>query len=703
MERREFFKLTALTTGGFMLGAQAQDGAEKVGEPFSPNAFIEINADGVVTIIGTVADMGQGTKTTLPMIIAEELEVNWEDVIVTTKPMDEKVFGSQSAGGSQSIRKHYKTFRQLGAAAKSMLIEAAAREWGVAAKDCVAQSSMVKHGDKSLTYAQLATLTSGLKPPELKDVKVKNPDDFKLLGKRIGGVDNKEIVTGKPLYGIDQVREGMKYASFVRCPSFKGNVKSVDLETIKKMDGVTDAFILKEKPTRSGGLYGGVAVIATSTWYAQKAALAAQPLITWDTPDMSPHSSEKYEEAAQKVIKARKNEDGGIESVYHYPLLAHNTLEPQNSTVLYKDGKLEFWAPTQHPIGAVKAIVSLLKVKADKITINVVRSGGGFGRRLNSDVMVEAAAIAMKQEGTPIKLTWTRENDIQQDYYRNPGWHHLQGDVNEKGEITRLSDHTLALGPNTKTPGNAGKMNAGIFPISSVPKKKAIVKSEAIQSYLPLGWWRAPGSNGIAFAVQCFTDELAHKAGKDPLAFRKNLINQKGKQRFDNERMLGVLDAVAKKADWGKELPEGSAQGIAFYFSHQGHAAVVAEVTVAKNGDLTVDKMTAALDVGPILNLSGAENQVQGSLLDALSSSWFQKITLKDGVVQNTNFHDYPVLRMPQAPVVEAVFVESDNPPSGLGEPALPPAVPALCNAIFSACGKRIRTLPIMDNDLSWG
>jgi len=693
IDRREFFKLTALATGGFVLSVGAQTTAEEAS--FSPNAFIKITSDGKISLTAHVPDIGQGVKTSLPMIIAEELEVPWERVEVVTEAVNEKIFGKQAAGGSQSIRRNYDQLRRLGAAAKEMLVLAAAKEWNVPKNKCIAQNAQVSYNKKVLTYGELAVKASKQKKPNPKSVKLKRPEDFKVLGKRIGGVDNEAIVTGKPLYGIDQVLENLHYASYTRCPSFNGKVKSANLDQVKSLPGVHDAFILRGSPVPLGGLYEGVAVVADSTWNAKKASEALK--IKWDTPDQSKHNTDNYHTLAKEAVKEdrRKDEEGFVEAFYHYPFLAHNTMEPQNTTALFKDGKLELWAPTQIPGGLQGSIQKALKIKPDAITINLTRSGGGFGRRINSDFGVEAAAIAKHLKGIPIKLTWTREQDIQQDYYRNACWHLLQAKV-EGSEIRTFSDHVVTTGANSKKPGIGGKMGSNMFPFPFL--KNTSVKQSVIPTNLPFGWWRAPGSNGFAFAMQCFFDELAHEAKIDPLDFRRQLLKKKAKGKYDAKRMSGVLEAVAKKADWGKTLPKGSAQGVAFYFSHQGFAAIIAEVTVSQDGKLKVDKLSAAMDVGPIVNLSGAENQVEGSMLDGLSSAWYQEIKIKDGAVQNSNFHDYPTLRMPDVGELDVTFIESDNPPTGLGEPALPPVIPAVCNAIFSASGHRVRTLPINGN-----
>ena len=700
--RRDFFKLTILATGGFMLKAKA-NASERSNTSFSPSPFIEININGKITLTAHIPEIGQGIKTSLPMIIAEELEVDWQQIQVVSKVANEKLFGNQNAGGSQSTPKNYNRLRKLGAAAKQTLINAAADKWNVPATECSASSGKIIHNEKSLTYAELASDASKLKAPNPKTIQLKDPKNFKLLGQRIPGVDNQKIVTGQPLFGIDQIQPDMKYAAFLRSPSFSGEVKNANLDKIKKMPGVSDAYIVKSAPAPMGGVFGGVAVIANSTWNAWKAKDALE--IEWDQPDTSIHDSEKYAKLAVDIITTKKNKapkkpqvKHSLEAIYHYPLLAHNTMEPQNCTALYKNGSFEFWAPTQAPSAAIKSLGKVFKIKPAQIKIHVTRSGGGFGRRIKSDFILEAAAIAKQSEGIPIKLTWTREQDIQQDYYRNAGWHHLEGGLNSSGKIVEFSDHLVSLGANNK-PGTGGRLNKKVFPFPFLPQSK--ITNTVINTNIPFGWWRAPGSNGFAFAIQCFIDELAHKAGKDPVDFRLEVLKTKSKG-YSAKRMIGALKAATKKADWGKTLPKGSAQGVAFYFSHRGFVAVVAEVTVSKEGQLIVDKLTAGVDVGPIVNLSGAENQVFGSMLDGLSSALYQKIEIVDGIVKNNNFDDYPVLRMPNTPKMEVTFIEADIPPTGLGEPALPPTIPAVCNAIYRATGKRIRSLPISDHDLSW-
>ncbi|MEA3188812.1 MAG: isoquinoline 1-oxidoreductase subunit beta, partial [Chthoniobacter sp.] len=397
-----------------------------------------------------------------------------------------------------------------------------------------------------------------------------------------------------------------------------------------------------------------------------------------------------------------------VEGAYFYPYLAHATLEPQNCTALFKDGALELWAPTQTPAQGSDMASRLLGIPKEKVTLHLTRIGGGFGRRLANDYVVEAAAIAQKIEGTPVKVIWTREQDVQHDNYRTAGWHYLKGAVDNAGKVTAWTDHIVALGRNN-TRGGQAEVGREEFPSAFVPNFR--IGSSIISSNTPMGAWRAPGANANAWVFISFIDELANAAGRDPLEFGLDLLGEArevsaGGRRgraFETGRMKSAMSLAAEKAGWKKKLPRGQGQGLAWYFSYGGYVAIVADVTVSKDGELRVDKLTAGVDVGPIINLSGAENQVQGALTDGLSAAWHQAITIEKGRVAQSNFHDYPLLRMSDAPgEIDVHFVPSEGHPSGLGEPALPPTAPAVCNAIFAATGKRIRLLPIRQHDLNW-
>ncbi|MFT3784639.1 MAG: molybdopterin-dependent oxidoreductase [Tepidisphaeraceae bacterium] len=621
---------------------------------------------------------------------------------------------------------NWDNLRRVGAAARMMLIASAAKKLNVDASELTTADGFVfkANADRNqrISYGELASVAVTLTPPDLKTVKLKDKKDYKLIGKRVTGVDNPAIVTGKPLFGIDVQLPGMLFANFVKCPVFGGKVKSADVAALKTLPGVRDAFVI-EGTNDLGGLNPGVAIVADSTWAAFKASRAAQ--VEWDTLGRETQSSDDYARQADELFKAAGDEIRSvgnvdqalkaagvtaIEARYYYPHISHATLEPQNCTALWKDDAMEIWAPTQNPGPAQDVISRVLSIPKEKVIVHMTRIGGGFGRRLTQDFAIEAAAIAKRMPGVPIKLTWTREQDLQHDFYRVGGWHGFRGAVDGSGKLVAWSDHFVTHGTNSNGPGSGGDMGGDEFPSRFVENFK--LTRSVINTCVPLGPWRAPGSNALAFVIQSFIDELAHAAKKDPLEFRLALL---GDDRdvpptggrggpYSATRAKNVLKLVAEKAGWGAKLDKGRGQGIAFHFSHRGYVAVVAEVTVSPEGTLKVDKLIAAADAGsPIINLSGAENQVQGSLVDGLNAMLGQEVTFDAGRAVQSNFFDYTMLRIIDAPrVVEAHFLQSDHSPTGLGEPALPPVAPAIANAIFAATGKRIRTLPLLKQDLSW-
>jgi isoquinoline 1-oxidoreductase beta subunit len=736
LDRRGFLKLSALAGGGLALGLYLKSSstgfaAEVAGAAdssaaaeFAPNAFIRISPQGVITLIAKNPEIGQGVKTSLPMIIAEELEAPWASIVIEQAGLDTRL-GGQFAGGSTAIPLNYDECRRLGAAARIMLLEAAAQTWSVPVSECFAEAAAVIHRptSRTLAYGALVAKAATLPPPDLKTVALKDPTDFKLLGRRIGGVDNPKIVTGQPLFGIDQKLPGLLHAVFVRSPSFGGKVATANLDDLKKLSGVRDAFPL----AGTGDLFGllsGVAIIADTTWQAFKAR--EQLRVTWDESPRFEYNSaafgKKAAALAQSTPSKKLRQTGTVdeaftsaaktvEAAYCYPYLAHATLEPQNCTALFKDGHMEMWAPTQNPSPGRDMVAKVLDLPKDKIAIHLTRIGGGFGRRLMNDYLVECAAIAHKMAGKPIQVTWTREQDMQHDYYRAAGWHFLKGGVDGTGQLSAWHDHFVTVGTHSsEKAGNGADISGDEFPSRFIPNFR--LTQSIISSNVPTGYWRAPGSCAYAWVFQSFLDELAHAGGRDPVEFRLEILGEDREvpastgnrgRPYHVGRMKNVVRLAAEKAGWkSKPLPRGHGQGIAFHYSHSGYVAVVADVTVTQDGALKVERLIAAVDVGPIINLSGAENQVQGSMIDGLSAAWFQEITVENGRVQQSNYSDYVLLRMPDAPKVDIHFAKTDFPPTGLGEPALPPVAPAVCNAIFAATGKRIRTLPIDKEDLAW-
>lgn len=728
VSRREFLKVSAAAGGGLLLAFYLGEGASRAfaanaaspaaGE-FEPNAFIRIFPDGKVVIMAKNPEIGQGVKTSLPMIVAEELDVDFDQVTVEQAGLDEKAYGPQYAGGSRSTPDNYDRLRLAGAAARTMLIEAAAQEWQVPETECEAAHGMVRHrpSGRTLTYGALAAKAALLPAPDPTRIRLKSKAEFTLLGKRIGGVDNPAIVTGKPLFGIDQQVPGMAYAVFAKCPVYAGKVKRANLAQIRQLPGVQNAFVL-DGGDDPQGLVSGVAIVADSTWAALSARRQLQ--VDWDEGDTARQSSLDYDEAASKLSRQSGKvlrDDGDVagafkaaaavvEGAYSYPFLAHATLEPQNCTAAVNGDHAEIWAPTQLPGSGQALVAKVLGIPRDHVTVHLTRIGGGFGRRLRNDYMAEAAAIAQRAK-VPVKLTWTREDDIQHDFYRPAGYHFFKGAVDGQGRLSAWQDHFVTFGfRDTKETTSSARMGPDEPPSRFIPNFR--LEQSLIATNVPTGPLRAPGSNALGFVMQSFIDELAHAARRDPVEFRLELL---GDDRmvpaswgpaYDTARMKAVLRRVAHMAGWGKSLPKGRGQGVAFYFSHSGYFAEVAEVTVTPEGALKVDDVWACGDVGPIINRSGAENQVQGSIVDGLSATWLQQITIDRSHTMQGNFDTYPLLRINDTPRIHLEFIESDHPPTGLGEPALPPLPPAVCNAIFAATGHRIRSLPLSRHNLSW-
>ncbi|HEU5079359.1 MAG TPA: xanthine dehydrogenase family protein molybdopterin-binding subunit [Opitutaceae bacterium] len=733
MDRRGFLKSAALAGGGLLLGFHL--GADRLGAAevvkastltdsgeFAPNAFIHIAPDGTVTIFAHKPEIGQGIKTSLPMIVAEELEVDWQSVKVVSAPLD-PAFGGQTAGGSTSTPSSYMKLRQAGATARTMLLQAAAQKWNVPASECAASDGRVTHAgsQRSASYGELVAIAATLPVPNEKSVTLKDPKTFKIIGRRIGGVDNPKVVSGQPLFGIDQKIPGMLYATYTKCPVFGGKVKSANVDEIKKEPDVRDAFII-EGTSELSGLMPGVAIVADSTWAAFSARKKLK--VTWDEGPFANDSwsgfTQKAEQLFAKPGQTTLRKDGDVEAVfansamktieakYSYPFLSHLNLEPQNCTAHVQGDKIQIWAPTQNPGDGQSVVARTLGVPKENISVTITRVGGGFGRRLMSDFIVEAAAISQRAK-VPIKLQWDRTDDLQHDHYRPGGFHSFKGAVDANGNVAAWKSQFVTFGNTPERTGNGASLGADEFPgrfIANFHSEQTIIPTN-----IPMGWWRAPGSCTLAWVLQSFIDELAHSAGKDPYEFRMALLGDKeftvppGERGspYSASRMKGVLQLVAEKSGWGKKLPKGQGQGIAFHFSHRGYFAEVAEVTVTKSGELTVNHVYVAGDVGSeIINLSGAENQVQGSVIDGLGAAWVQRLDYDKGHMVQANLHEYPMIRMPAAPKVDVFFRKTDNPVTGLGEPALPPLAPAVCNAIFAATGKRIRELPISKTDLSW-
>ena len=737
LTRRGFLRVTALAGGGLLLSGFFEE-AHAVEASATPGvsseaalgAFIRIDTDGKVTIAAKNPEIGQGIKNMLPMLIADELDVEWKSVRVEQVGFDSTRFKDQWSGGSQGTPTNWLPMRRVGAAGRAMLVAAAARSWAVPEAECETAKGVVHHlkTGRALAYGSLAAAAASLAAPDLESVKLKEPSQFTIIGTPVPGVDNHSIVTGQPLYGIDVVIPGMLYATFVKCPVFGGKVKSANLPEVRAAAGVRDAFLV-EGGTALDGLLAGVAIVADGFWQAQSARRALQ--VTWEEGPTATQGSAAFAARAAELSKQpphrslRKDGDPDaafasaakvIRADYTYPFIAHAPLEPQNCTAKFENGKLELWAPTQTPQQGRALVAKTLGIKEEAITIHLTRAGGGFGRRLYNDYLVEAAWIA-RQCGAPVKLLWTREDDMQHDLYRPAGYHFFTGGLDAAGKLVAFRDHFVTFGAGDHFAPSAD-LSDSEFPARFVPH--LALDASVMPLGVPTGAMRAPRSNALCFAFQGFIDELAHAAGRDPLDFRRDLLasaipasimqsivaklSPPKQPGFDEARMRGVLELVAETSEWGgKPLPRGTGMGIAFYFSHRGYFAEVVRATVNKAGRLSVEKVWVAGDIGsPIINPSMAEHQVQGAVLDGLAQAIGQEITIEQGRAVESNFHQFQLLRLRQAVPVEVHFKQTEFPPTGLGEPALPPVIPALCNAVFAATGKRVRTLPLSKSDLSW-
>ena len=691
--RRHFLKVSALAGGGmlinFSLLTQAATASGKKNEAFSLNGYIKIASDGTIVLLAPNPEIGQGVKTSLPLIVAEELCVDWKKIQVEFAPVESK-YGRQAAGGSGSVRGRFNELRTAGATVREMLTTAAAQTWNVPVGECIADNGEVLHksSDKKLSYGDLAAKAATLEIPQKPTLK--NPKDFKFIGKRINDVDAHKIVTGQPLYGIDTRREGMLFAMVARSPAYGKTLGSVDDTAALKVNGVKKVIKLKNS----------VAVLATSTWAAKKGRDAL--VIQWETTGKLENTAEhflSFKDMLEKGAPSAARNDGDVNLItqtatkildvsYEMPTLSHGQMEPLNFFADVRNGKAELYGPTQVPAQVKTDIAKELSIPEQNITINTPRQGGGFGRKLMTDNGVEAALISSAVQG-PVQVQWTREDDMQNDFYRPAEMFRYRAVLSAD---KLLSWHQSSVG-----------IGRGAWGDSYVAGALANYRSESqgFNSNTPTGWWRAPGANTMAFAAESFMDEVCIELKKDPVAFRLEVL-QKAKQDpigrlgYDPDKYKAVIELVAKMSNWGK-TPAGVYRGFATWFSFGSYAAQVAEIKMVE-GKPKVVKVFCAVDCGRVINLSGAENQVQGAIVDGICHAMFPKITFIEGAVAEKNFYAYPLLRMNDAPLdIDVKFVDSDAAPSGLGEPGLPPIAPAVANAIYAATGKRIRKMPFAE------
>ena len=706
INRGTFLKVSMLASGALLIGCgrvSTTDSGAVEKETWTANLYVRIGADGKITIVSKNPEAGQGVKTALPMVVAECLDVDWKNVSVEQAPLDDR-YGRQVIGGSRGTPDGWDDLRIAGTGARYLLVAAAASNWGVSPDECSAEDGVVLHAasGRSARYESLLEVAAQIPVPDVDDLDLKSrPSDFSLLGKFVPGVDNLKIHTGQPLFGCDVRLDGMLYAVFEKCPTFKGKVGEANVEEIRNQPGVTHAFVVDGTDDPSG-LQSGIAIVARTWWAANSARKRLR--VSWITDQSD--STTDYDRQA-KALLGKSGEllrsDGDVdtaldratkvvEETYYYPFVSHANMEPQNCTAHYREsGELEFWAPSQNPKSGRELVARTLGIPEDKIHVNLTRIGGGFGRRLRSDFMAEVAWIA-REVGQPVQLQWSREDDMRHDFYRPAGWHRFKAGLDGDGRMTAFDHHFVTFGTDGD-PVSGADLSPGHYPAGLVPNFR--LRQSLITTNVPTGPWRSPGHSAYCWCYQSFFDEVALAAGRDQLEFRLDLLSRSyGDTQMDPERAIGTLKLAAEKAGWGKREPGANrGLGIAFHFSHRGYVSHVAEV-VAEGSSVRVEKVFSAVDIGPIINLSGAKNQVEGCVVDALSTAQLE-ITFADGAARQSNFSDYELLRIGQAPEIECHFIQSDNSPTGLGEPPIAAATPAITNAIFGATGTRVRELPL--------
>ncbi len=678
--RRSFLAVIGGAGAAFTLGCYSPEAFTGTGEAagvatFEPNAWVGVASDGSVTITVSKSEMGQGVRTSLAMAAAEDLDADWSKVTVANAEGDSQKYGRQGTGGSSSTRSMHQKMREMGAAARSMLVAAAADTWSVKPEKCTTEGGRVIHpdGKKSLGYGELAAKAAAMPVPVNAEIKLKDPADFRIIGKPTLRVDNVHVVRGEAQFGIDVRRPGMVYATLVRPPAFGGSLESVDDSDARKVAGVLDVF-------RSSD---GVAVVATNTWSAFKGRAALK--LKWNTGPAAGVSSASIRDSLKESLGKHAETPAGskvVEATFELPYLAHSTMEPMNAVASVTPEGCEVWCGSQSPDSARDQVAQALGLPPEKVKVNLMLLGGGFGRRSNNDFVMQAVEIA-KVVKKPVKLLWMKEDDIQHDWYRPICHHSMRGAV--QGGRAVMFSHVMAEAGMRPTPARQRRME---FPYE-IPG--AAMTYSSVDAPVPTWFWRSVEHTQINVVNECFLDELAHAAGQDPVAFRRSLIT--------DPRLRKVLDIVAEKSGWGTPLPKGSGRGVTCTQAYGSYAAHVAEVSV--HGDeIRVDRVVAAIDPGLVVNPKGVEAQMLSACSDGVATALHAAITIKDGAVEQSNWSDYEWLRFDAAPKVEVHISGEGDSIGGMGEVGYPGVPPAVANAVFAATGKRARKFPIRVSEL---
>ena len=720
LSRREVVKAGAAFVLGFYLPGQAQEPVSPNTEVFKPNAWVRIARDNRITLLTEIPELGQGTRTANVMTLADELEVEWSSIQWEQAPTIPAVYKHLITGGSSGLTATWLPMRQAGAQVREMLLTAAAQQWGVERKDCRAENGAVVHmpTQRRLLYGELAERAATIPTVNLDQVPLKDAKDFRYIGKPIGRVDTPGKVDGSAIFGIDVRVPGMLYAVIARCPHFGGKLVSCDDSAAKATPGVKAVFAVPpigflQGIDRNLNVAGGIAVVASCTWAALEGRKALK--IAWDKgPGAQESTASLQEQLRQKaagppsVVSTNKGNvdqvlagaEKKIEADYEMPFQAHATMEPMNTTAhVREDGCIEVWSPTQIGNIAQTEIAQLAGISPEKVIVHMALSGGSFGRRFQWDYLAESYQVA-KEMKVPVQLLWTREDDMQRDFYLQYSYQRMTGALDGEGNIVAWSQRIVSTpiravfdSPELlKDPKHVASYDVN----DTIPYQALHYRSDyaPVLSVVPRAWWRSVSAPFHVFAIECFVDELAHAAGQDPYAFRMRLVRLDEAQK--TARLRSVLEIAAEKSDWGKALPQNQGRGIACCVFGGTYIAQVAEVSIDKSGSLRVNRVVSAVDCGLAVNPDSVRAQIEGGMNYALTPVLSGEISIKEGAVEQSNFHNYQVLRMKDAPEIQVHLVPAQGDPAhGVGEAGVPPLAPAVANAIFAATGKRVRRLPM--------